>query len=179
MLKWGRNDTSGMAGKVWRDRYGRTKLHFVAGIIHLLFFVQHFYNISHFVLCVWKLSCTLKISFVNSKKSRWIIPATKCNFVRPYLSLHTLPAIPDVSFLPQHVEYKRSPLSTIISSIVTYSEDKNRFSENASKWSIWIQRQNGTKKKTHKQPKIPRNPGQKQLYVMHVQDENKVSNILH
>jgi hypothetical protein len=33
-------------------------------------------------------------------------------------------------------------------------------------------------KKTHKQPKIPRNPGQKQLYVMHVQDENKVSNIL-
>jgi hypothetical protein len=33
-------------------------------------------------------------------------------------------------------------------------------------------------KKTQKQPKIPRNPEQKQLYVMHIQDENKVSNIL-
>ena len=32
--------------------------------------------------------------------------------------------------------------------------------------------------KTHKQPKIPRNPGQTQLYVMHIQDEHKVSNIL-
>ena len=53
-----------------------------------------------FLLCVWRLSCTLKISFVNSKKSRWIVPATKCYFFRPYLSLHTLPAIPDVSFLP-------------------------------------------------------------------------------
>ena len=26
--------------------------------------------------------------------------------------------------------------------------------------------------KTHKQPKIPRNPGQKQLYVMHIQNNN-------
>lgn len=33
-------------------------------------------------------------------------------------------------------------------------------------------------KKTHKQPKIPRNSGQTQLYVMHIEDENKVSNIL-
>jgi hypothetical protein len=30
-------------------------------------------------------------------------------------------------------------------------------------------------KKTQKQPKIPRNPEQKQLYVMHIQDENKVT----